>query len=87
MSGNYPDGCTQADLDRASEGLEPEDMCECSEEPGVPCPNRATRVVEEPWTPGCFKIRVCEACAEDKVRGLGYYDRGAIRQGAGREHR
>ena len=76
MSENYPDG-----------ELDEDEMCECSEEPGVPCPNVATRIVEEPWTPGCFKLRVCEPCAEDKS-GLGYHDRGSIRgRGDERGHR
>ena len=62
--------------------LDDDERCECAEEPGVPCRNVATRVVEEPWTPGCFKLRVCESCAEDKS-GLGYHDRGAISAGRG----
>ena len=57
--------------------LEHKDRCECSVEPGEPCPNAATRVVEETWTLGCFKLRVCEPCAEDK-RGFGYHNRGTI---------
>jgi len=57
---------------------EEREMCECFEEPGVRCPREAVMVVEEPWTPARFQLRVCRECGMDKVHGLLYHDRGPI---------
>ena len=76
MSGYYPDATTQADIDRALDG-DPEDLCEMSQEPGDPCPNLATDIIEEPYTPGHFKLHVCEAHRREQV-AFGYYYRGKI---------
>lgn len=51
--------------------------CEVSNEPGEPCPNEAEYIVEEPWTPDCFKLLVCASHRQDKLE-LGYHDRGRI---------
>jgi hypothetical protein len=71
-------GWTKDDFARAlSEELDPEDECELAPEPVARCHSRATRIVEEPWTPGRFKVRCCQPCAESLIR-QGYHDRGAI---------
>jgi hypothetical protein len=51
--------------------------CEMSNEPGSPCQEVAIRCVEEPWTPGCFRINVCAEHLADML-GLGFHDRGPV---------
>lgn len=43
-----------------------EDRCELREGEDR-CPNRVTEEVEEPWTPGRFKQRVCASCAKSQI--------------------
>lgn len=50
----------------ASEELDDEDRCE-SQFGEDRCPNRAEYQVEEPWTPGRFKQRVCVDCAKSQI--------------------
>lgn len=33
------------------------------------CPNRATREIEEPYTPGRFKVQCCDGCARSLIHG------------------
>lgn len=56
--------------------IDPDETCDFRPE-GELCYNRATRLVEEPYTPGRFKVRCCETCAAELIN-FGYHDRGSI---------
>ena len=47
-----------------------DDRCELRESEDR-CPNRATQTVEEPYTPGRFRIQVCDDCAKSQIE-FGY---------------
>lgn len=54
-----------------------EDRCELLVDEDSRCPNRATRIVREPYTPAAIKQRVCADCAKDQIDS-GYIDGGEI---------
>jgi hypothetical protein len=62
------------DWDDPPTGVE---QCEVSNEPGEPCQKIAVRCIEEPWTPGCFRIKVCQKHVNEQIE-LGFYDRGPV---------
>jgi hypothetical protein len=74
-------------LDEITQGILPRrlptsvtdsDQCEVFEEPNVRCINPATTIMEEPYTPGRFKIRTCDQCAR-YLQSTGYHNRGPIK--------
>ena len=56
---------------------EEEDRCELLVDEDSRCPNRATRIVRECFTPAAIKQRVCADCAKDQI-DAGYIDEGAL---------
>lgn len=54
-----------------------EGRCELMVDLGCYCPNKATRIVKEPWTPAAFETRLCEECARGQIE-FGYLDGGPI---------
>lgn len=59
-----------------AEELDSEDRCELREGEDR-CPNRATRIVKEPYTPAGFQQFVCHDCAKSQIE-FGYIDGGLI---------
>jgi len=57
-------------------GMDDEDRCELREGEDR-CPNRATRIVKEPYTPAGFQQFVCDECAKSQI-DFGYIDGGLI---------
>jgi hypothetical protein len=55
----------------------PDGYCELAPEPGAHCYRKAVRVVSEPYTPGRFKIKCCDECAQSLIDS-GYHDRGLV---------